>query len=228
MKQDVYLIGDIHGEFSELTKPFNYIENSIFVCVGDFGIGFQKSEEKEMALMDSINKELVLSGNTLYTIRGNHDNPKYFTKDGKRNFTNLKFISDYASFYLAGYNTLFVGGGVSIDRSTRKEGRNYWKDEIISPIPKDLPDNSFGLIITHNAPNFANHSSNNLYDEPGNPVKTDAHNDRKILDELYQRQKDSVKNWFYGHFHNSQSMNWGTTRFRCLDVLEILQLQPKA
>ncbi len=222
MKRDVYLIGDIHGKFNQLIELLHPIQDSILVCVGDFGIGFEKTFDAEMAILDYINKQMISSGNTFHVIRGNHDDPKYFSKEMEdMDFSQLKF-SVYNSFELAGYKTLFVGAAISIDRSGRKEGK------AISPIPTDLPNDIFELIITHNAPNFVNHSSHNLYDELGNPVKTDVLNDRKILDDLYERQKKTVKKWFYGHFHNSQFMNLENTHFRCLDELEIIQLQPKS
>ena len=79
------------------------------------------------------------------------------------------------------------------------------------------------MVITHDCPNFVNHSSNTLYDEPGNPVKTDAYNGRVILDELFEVAKP--KRWFYGHYHNSDSTQIGETRFRCLNELEVVELK---
>lgn len=219
----VYLIGDVHGKFQELYRFLNHVQESIIICVGDFGVGFAKNVETEFRILDNLNKELALGGNELWTIKGNHDAPHFFTGDKNWDFSCLKFIPDYHQMNLLGYKTLFVGGGISIDRKWRKEGISYWKDEAIQPIPNDIKNQNFDLVITHDCPNFVNHSSNTLYDEPGNPVKTDAYNGRVILDELFEVAKP--KRWFYGHYHNSDSTQIGETRFRCLNELEVVELK---
>lgn len=220
----VFILGDVHGKYKDhrWKKIFNYIQDSLIVCVGDFGVGFAETLEEEMELLDSINRELVVSGNELLVARGNHENPKFFDGTIQCDFSCLKFIPDYEQTTLLGYRTLFVGGGISIDRKWRTEGLDYWKDEGVKPIPEHIRNEKFDLIVSHNCPNFVNHSSQNLYDEPGNPVKTDAYNERLILDDLYNITKP--KKWFYGHYHNSEYAKIGNTHFRCLDELEIIEL----
>jgi hypothetical protein len=49
----------------------------------------------------------------------------------KYKFSNLFLVKDYTPAIFPNKKTaLLVGGGISIDRSARREGLDYWSDEI--------------------------------------------------------------------------------------------------
>jgi len=72
------LIGDLHGGYPELLNKIKKykLENTSFIQVGDWGLGFQRRELDIKALVQ-IDSFLREQANRLYIIRGNHDN-KWF------------------------------------------------------------------------------------------------------------------------------------------------------
>jgi UDP-2,3-diacylglucosamine pyrophosphatase LpxH len=121
-------IGDVHGEFHELThKLANHnIRNSTFIQVGDFGVGFM-SKENEIHLLGKLNDRLKADRNVMYVIRGNHDDPAYF--DGKLVYSNLIFLEDYSVLEIEEKTILLIGGAISVDRTSRTLNKTYWADE---------------------------------------------------------------------------------------------------
>jgi predicted phosphodiesterase len=124
MYKDIIFVGDIHGQLSQITyyqKIYN-IRNSLFVQVGDFGIGFLR-KEKEISNLKYFNDIFKNKNNVVYAIRGNHDDPTYFIEN-RYSTSNIKLIQDYTILDVetnnAALKMLFMGGGTSLDRTTRK------------------------------------------------------------------------------------------------------------
>jgi len=114
-------VGDIHGEFVELIEKLagTGIEKSSLIQVGDFGLGF-KSQKTEGAELENINTMLAASENTLYVIRGNHDNPNYFNHAS--NYSNIQFLSDYSLLTIEGLTILLVGGAIFLSSQSLRLG----------------------------------------------------------------------------------------------------------
>lgn len=155
----VYVIGDLHGEFGDLLcmlKRYG-ISDAAIIVAGDCGFGFS-SEEGERCAMQKLRKYCEKSGVSLYFVRGNHDDPSYFS--GKKFDTEVfRTMPDYSVVTVKGedgsdrFGILCVGGATSIDRSWRISGyqqrlleymryhggneqealanvrRGYWEDE---------------------------------------------------------------------------------------------------
>jgi len=91
---NIIIWGDIHGDINYIKNfihKFN-LNNSLFIQVGDFGIGFKwQNSEKILKSYQSIFEN---TGNYLWAVRGNHDNPYYFK--GNHKFDNVWLIPDYS------------------------------------------------------------------------------------------------------------------------------------
>ncbi len=103
----IIFIGDVHGEFKELTVKLarSNVRESHFIQVGDFGLGFKK-KEAESDELEALNSFLIKENNHLYVIRGNHDNPKYFKASS--GFSNITFLADYSLIELEGQTILLA------------------------------------------------------------------------------------------------------------------------
>ncbi|MFZ6013406.1 MAG: metallophosphoesterase [Bacteroidota bacterium] len=230
-------LGDVHGEFPELSKKIvrYQISNASIIQVGDFGIGFRiKQEIEELQVLNSI---LAESNSTLYTVRGNHDDPSFFT--GRSAFSNIVFVQDYTLLTVEGHNILLVGGAVSVDRSVRALGSDYWKDEVFTYNEKLLTDvlanvSSLDIVVTHNAPTefwpytfdgivskFAQRDDLLLRD-----LQQDRGNYSRLLKHL-QVMNLLPESWYYGHFHASYQAIYNSITYTLLDCMELIEHFPQ-
>ncbi len=227
----IYFIGDIHGQFKGLVHWVKQrkITDSKIVQVGDFGLGFIH-KVKEINDLQHLNKFLKITGNTLYAIRGNHDNPAYF--DGKVSYSNLIFLKDYSVLDIEDKTILLAGGAISIDRTTRREGKDYWKEEVFVFDAEKLAGvlaeaRKVDIVVTHNAP-----SEFWPYDL-GKVVRTYAIRDINLIAELakerdlhskllkYVSTKFSPSHWYYGHFHFTNQGEYSGIKYFALGEQEI-------
>ena len=119
-------LGDIHGDYDVIRKFIkNYdITNANIIQLGDFGVGFGTFTENKKQL-DYYNKIFVKRNVHIWVVRGNHDNKLYFNNDLFK-CSNIHLMPDYSVQKLNNQNILFIGGGISIDRTFRKLNTNYW------------------------------------------------------------------------------------------------------
>ncbi len=218
----VYL-GDTHGAYSLRNAVREIIGRTIYgteevniIQVGDAGRGFTI---KDMEHLHNIQKDIKDIGNNrynLYVVRGNHDNPYFFSKrfnvldilpSGKQKVFLLK---DYSKLLINDQKVGFIGGGVSIDRSRRVEGFEYWSDEVISRISKNkLRDwlSDIDILVTHvpDADVFNFNGLNKILYSLKKDVKTvkDLQNENEytktIKELLIERNSKCV--WVSGHHH---------------------------
>lgn len=203
-------LGDIHGNFNIidiLLSKYN-IENDNIIQLGDFGVGFNDGY-KDTSSLYMLNKTLQKRNVLLHVIRGNHDNP-IFWKNGKYNyFSNIKLIKDYSIINIDNLNILMIGGGISIDRSRRTVGINYWVDEIIKYKKMNYKEN-IDIVVTHVPPPnvFENNIDNSLinyYYNIDKGLKVDIQKEKDILDNIKQDVilTNKIKYWFSGHMHKN-------------------------
>ncbi len=235
------ILGDIHGDFQyliELLGMFDF-QNESIISVGDFGLGFDTLSSECMHLA-MLNNSLRRRNIKLYVIRGNHDNPSYWrdSNDSKDpGFSNIILVRDYTVMIIEDKNVLFIGGGISIDRSVRTEGRNYWKDEVIirnDEFIKSLPENSIDVMITHTpiAKMFWHICGTDLVNQYAlrdRSLWADIDKEQSILEEynsiLKETQKDSLKMWFSGHLHISSVVNTDNIKYIVLNIAEFYEVR---
>lgn len=227
--KSVWVIGDIHGQFGLLKFKIkdNQLKDSIIIIAGDCGFGFEKPQYYT-DVYNSMKKYLIENNVTVLFVRGNHDDPSYFNEK-IIDFPYWKTLKDYSVVTLTDgvgeHNILCIGGAISIDRIDRKRinfqneskyGNNkkvYWsneppvyKPEIIDKMAEDgILINS---VVTHTSPKFAPLLNKNhiqgylLIDED---LDHSLNYERETLSNIYyhliKNNKNSLKLWCYGHFH---------------------------
>lgn len=153
--ENIYAVGDLHGKFETL-KWFikqNDIQDSIIICCGDIGLGFNKPSSDEQALKKAFSKILRENKCHVVMFRGNHDNPERFTNNMVK-INNLHIIPDYTLVSVENsegekINILCIGGGLSIDRSNRvkrydemvEQYKRYHPGATLNEIKENVPQN---------------------------------------------------------------------------------------
>jgi len=233
--ENIIALGDIHGRWGVVQNHVNKfdIKNTLYIQVGDFGIGF-RSPEEDFEVLKMVDEMLAMHNNFLFAIRGNHDDPRWFNGDTfksfKDEFTNIKLVSDYEVMMLNGENYLFIGGAISIDRKYR-QSRNtgWWKDEVVN-FDYDFCESIAGIdrMVCHTSPDFCpplqlgNLVMEYAQDDP--TLTQELRNERqqmtKIITDIMKNNK--LKSLHYGHFHRSEKFFHKGCEFICCDINEFM------
>ena len=191
----VALLGDIHGNTRYLDWALEQAVDAgaeVMIQLGDFGFDYRDSFL--MSIIQSSNKYDI----PILVVRGNHDDPKWFTKHAQMG--NVHLIPDGFTMTIGKKRVAFLGGAVSIDRAFREENISWWKDERVNPHVVNawmLDDIKADILISHEAPlkpdNLPNVFELSAYvirdcDEDRNFVRTAA----EIL------EPEAI---YHGHYH---------------------------
>ena len=121
-KPSLYATGDLHGCF---TLMGNFIKRNLTDCAlvvcGDIGFGFENEGYYEQTF-NKLNKDLKKINVEVFLIRGNHDDPSYFTENGRiKTYSNIHIAPDYSVINMTALGTsgIMIGGAVSVDRTWR-------------------------------------------------------------------------------------------------------------
>ena len=244
-REFIVLLGDVHN-YSKIIQYAGAIELSDcdLIQVGDFGVGVDGNDENRL---NTLNQYLVEYNIFLHVIRGNHDNPAYFTGDYRNVYSNIDFIPDYTIKQIQNKTILFIGGATSIDRKPnpnvpdvmsptgyymgRKSGIDYWEDEILVFDEEKLRAvHGIDTVITHTAPAFVPpylKTGAEKWWESDPTLEDELHAERAFLSDAYfiLKQKNTIISWFFGHFHYHITDFYNETSFRCLDILEFYELK---
>lgn len=203
----IYIIGDVHGDYRFLKNLIRIISNedkkSLIIHVGDFGCGMTDNSSQILLNCDARDHNVVI-----YTIRGNHDDPRYFAEG--QSYDSLKFIPDYTYEKINGYTFAFIGGATSIDRHLRRIGIDLFEGEELRPGPLKKAD----VLISHTAPTYVapindddtlrrivrSYCSNPKFQDR---LFHDLCKERRLMNDIVQGiQPDYM---YYGHFHSSDT-----------------------
>ena len=220
--------GDIHGKLETLV--WSVVERYKITCasiivLGDFGVGFGRPHSMD-DLYEKVRRRLEKYDITIYTIRGNHDDPSWF--DGNHNYDRLIFLEDYKVLTIEGAKILPIGGAISIDRDYRikmnskeervgSKKRYYWEGEDVTKVDiKSLPK-SIDIVISHEAPSafFIPCKDDNIHRD----IKKDILESREYLSKVLNKLNPST--WLFGHYHITKSDICGITMWTCLGELEL-------
>ena len=197
MANIIRFVGDIHGDTYVLYRACSTTDGPV-IQVGDFGVGF-------------IDLPSWLKTSDLLFIRGNHDDP------GRcREIPN--WIPD--GFYAPLTQMMFVGGAWSIDQAYRIPGLSWWPEEelndrqfeqIFEVYAKERPR----VMVTHDFP----HS---VIANKFNHLRIRATRTSTWLDSFLVEHQPEL--WVGGHWHKSVDWHHGDTRFRILDINEVVDI----
>ena len=243
--KNILVIGDVHGNWDVIPNKIREYEldNCAVIAAGDFGVGFEIMVQ-EIKRLSWLTKRLKHTDSIVYAVRGNHDNPEYFT--GKFDTDNVKLVPDYTVLNLNGLNILCVGGAYSVDRTHRssyfhpKENskksdtiamNNYWASEpFVYDHDKVMSMKDINMVVTHSAPQICP-----PYLKIG--LKEWAENDKNIIRDcdieraqLFQmydnltHNGNNITHWFYGHFHTHYKTPYMGTDFIGLDINDVAEI----
>lgn len=231
----ILFIGDTHGDniniphHIEKQTKIPQQDKKALIHVGDFGVGFEGDLEEEYWAIDKLNTKLIEHNIMMYVVRGNHDDPNWFTKEvlDQSVNTNIKFLPDHTllEFQRVGQDKRTKiycnGGSISIDRSNRTEGRSYWKAEAFKELtPKQLNEipTDLDCIVTHNRPLGLHPTVYNSSvlrwclrdDKLDNDLKEEQLSLKRMFDSIRERNdpRNNIVHYF-GHYHQSHKERIG-------------------
>lgn len=227
MNRRLFFVGDIHGEFREMiwkaTQQYK-IRDADLIILGDFGVGFDNKLKYDYARTKNRLEKFNLE---IYTIRGNHDDPKFFkdddndfSKELKELYPKIHFLADHRIYKIGNKEIYTIGGGGSTDISLRTPDKNWWEDEYIQEIPiKDLPS-KVDIIISHEAPLTFEPVITRLSETPEDQYQKIL-NGRKFLETVLKEVRCDY--WYYGHYHQHISGSYGEVLYKGLGINEFFE-----
>lgn len=236
----LFFIGDVHGKFHALKLVFDRIrrvlsefETAQVVILGDIGLFIENDR-------DILNKIIDSSPSLSVTrIPGNHDNPKLFSKISQNNpklfprFSQIQHSYRFLNVYNQDVHISLLGGGHSVDKHLRTEGKDWFSEEI--PNPEEV-DNFFNCICerdevkifaTHECPDYV---VKRMYPGQGPDDKFDGitpyESPLALMFNGFIDMNDDVlpRYWLYGHHHRSYTTELYGVEFICLDELQCIEL----
>lgn len=226
LDRDNYLIhkpifGSFDGMVSFENTNFMY-SDALIISNGDNHIGFNEDSFYEKTFI-KINEILAKNNTTLLLVRGNNDDPSFFSEE-KINFSNVKTIPDYSVILTKIGNLLCVGGGISNDRIWRqkqekrlstispdKKKRLYWENEgacFNEDEMKAISDSKLKIsgVISHMPPTFVTTElsclkTNWCINDPN--LLKDIEKSRLVMDKIYRNlneQNNHILFWFFSHY----------------------------
>ena len=232
----VLIVGDVHGQWGQLADLLmkQEIRTTTIIQVGDLGVGFRgwREDIDQLLALDAV---LAARDLTLLAIRGNHDNPRWWSRPphALAGLRRVRLVPDYHVETVEGRVVLFVGGATSVDRVIRQRRRlPWWPAEGFAWRPRRLaglppPE----VVVTHTAPDHCPpHGFAPL-------VLAFARYDATLLDDLRRERaqltmlhdaldRSRLRHWLYGHFHYDMDWNQAGVNYRCLAELGVAWLPP--
>ena len=243
--KNILIFGDNHGQwdvFPNVIRDYELDNCAVFVT-GDFGVGFE-AQVDEIRRLKYLSRRMKFTNSTLFAVRGNHDNPAYFT--GKFDNDNVKLVPDYTVLNINGLNILCVGGAYSVDRRVRRSYatprenstksdtlaiNDYWADEVfVYDHDKVMSMKDINMVVTHSAPQICPPYTKGSLDSWAVNDKNlleDCRIERAQLFQMYDNlthNGNNISKWFYGHFHSSYKTPYNGTDFIGLDINEVAEM----
>ncbi len=203
------IAGDWHGNTKYAIRAVEHAKkNNAYMIwhVGDFGFNFENS------FMQPLNAALKANYMQLIFAQGNHDNPYILTagSNNKIGLVELKSNIFHAPrnwrYKLNSTSFLFLGGAVSVDRTWRTPGVDWWHEEVINIAEAEqaMSDGYADIMVCHDVPDGVDIRAiqNNPMGWPAHALReAQAHREvlRAVVDEV------KPKMLFAGHYHTRES-----------------------
>lgn len=224
----IYVTGDMHGDINRFSDTFlpnesEWSENDYLIICGDFGFIFF-DDEREKKQLDLLEKKPY----TILWVDGNHEcfpaifkYPVEIWNGGKTHKIrkNIRHLMRGQCFTIEGKKFFTMGGAYSIDRAFREKNVSYWDAEI--PNNEEYKeasdtifanDKKFDYIISHTAPKEI------IWRLGYYPDPHDAELAGYLEWIMYYSE---FKKWFFGHFHEDETLLDGKFRALYYDVERI-------
>ena len=186
------IIGDVHGCSDEYLAIASKKEFS--VQVGDMGFSYDH--------LDKLNPEnhKFFPGNHEHFEKLKYNPPKHY-------------LGRFGSYELGGIKFFWIGGGYSVDKKYRVEGRDWFPEEELSfaeqkachEMYMDIKPN---FVLSHDCPESVKHFFLT------NDWKLEPSNTNLMLQVFFHAHKP--KFWVFGHHHVSYRVDYENTQFICL------------
>lgn len=217
--EDVVVIGDLHGNWNTLKNFIRNLNNTSVIVAGDCGFGFEK-KEYYIHFYKSIKNTLNENNVYIYFIRGNHDDPAYFTGDveiGDR----FILVPDYTVLEHNNNRILCIGGAVSVDKFYRKINIDWWENEGFIFDETKCPSEPITHIITHTFLPFTVlcGMSIDMFLKLDNTLQGRLDLERENLLKLINWIKEKnlvIKKWYFGHYHTDLSFLYKGIKCECI------------
>jgi hypothetical protein len=217
----IVFLGDHHGVWWELLWELENkkIRDCYVVSVGDCGIGFV-DKKTELSRVQTLNEDFKSRNINFLGIRGNHDDPSYFTGAERIQLSNFELIEDYSVYEHNSKLIQFIGGAISIDRKGRQEGKSYWKGEGLN-FDKDKLQ-KVDTLVTHTAPSwcFPQQFNEMVYGwaKEDDSLLRELTKERSVMDDIFEVCKPTLH--LYGHFHSSWTEEINGCKHKLLNINE--------
>ena len=197
MNNSITVIGDVHGKYKEYHEIIREVDRCPYTLqLGDFGFKYESLKN-----VDST-RHLILPGN--------HDN-----YNDCYNYSH--FLGDYGYTSLNRVEFFYYRGAYSIDRGDRTVGINWWENEQVS-IDQFMKARELyrivkpRIVISHDCPDSISYQLLKPHQRKYENLTGWA------LQELLNIHQPNL--WIFGHYHNARTIQYGNTKFVCLDELE--------
>lgn len=197
----ITVIGDVHGKYERYHQIIRQIDNYPYtVQLGDFGFKYDTLKNVDHT------KHIILPGN--------HDN--YYMC-----YRYPHFLYDYGEVTHNDISFFYYRGAYSIDRQYRTVGIDWWQDEQVTidsfmQARQLYRDTKPKIVITHDCPE----QIASMMLKPDQKLYQNT--TTWALQELLNAHEPEL--WLFGHWHQSITIQYGRTKFVCLDELETYQI----
>ena len=195
----MYFLGDVHGEFKTYRWVLkNIVKDADSIQLGDFGI-FDKYDLQQVEWLKPLIRHRVLPGN--------HDNPHL-----------IQQISNCIGYYGSHNDIFWVGGGFSIDKESRTEGLDWWRDEELSDekfaeIIQIYSERKPRIMLSHECPTAMKLSALDFVTSKKMTSRTEA-----ALEKMFAIHQPDY--WIFGHYHNRVERKILNTQFVALHEMK--------
>lgn len=221
-------------------KPYkkDSLNNTVIIVAGDCGFGFCKTQYYK-DIFQKFNKVLVANDTFILFVRGNHDDPLYFSTP-QFECSNIMCVEDYTVVKTQNTTTLCVGGAISADRIWRKQEecrinkysstpkQIYWANEPFvydENALKEIKENGLVVdsIITHTCHKYHDKHEESVWFSTDDKLKDDIAKEKEELLKLENFfEKKQIKWWAHGHFHESRKQIYDDIVFFSMGIEELL------